>query len=866
MAPEPQDKLTPGTDPLQPYRNNNIRLFIRDASLRQQAQTIMEKLLNFTNVASINPGQSNKDNIEKLCRLLMTEDSHVLFSPPPAKGNSAETKIEALNDFLLSVQARIRQSGKELEKINRYMSRIVPILEEAENYQMRMKYIMALAEFRITDVFLLPYPESKQMEGQIQERLPILHNYLIEHFTEKEQRLERIEASKAEADLSERKQEAEKLMRQAEDYKRTGNYEEAVQCYNKAIDVMPDDPSAYIESGRGYTKLKKYNRAIQRFTEAEEVAEEIPAPNQEIAAVRIVQVKEMIAQGLDPDSPEIEKLLNEAVGHYKAALGKASELKPLHQDDKSDRSAEAVSKIAGAIFKLELAETLGSRHAAVKELGTLARDSLQSAVKGTEEELPPSQMICLALADVDKGEFEAAEKLLFKAAADKKYTLEASRELNYMGTQVRMASGPEAAIALYRRILGIDPPNKAAIHYNLSVAMQTAGQEVEAAGSIVQAVYTDPSLPQDDMFYRNAAIVSLINRLVALFARVKENEGKFKNRPAPLAAPAEQSFHEPSPDAKHAAYLVKFEELIRQDRQRAFRVLYDLYQRAPEFYKSAEAYSSTTLMELVGDACENLKSAEHPGVRDFCRGLADVIETEKMLKLPEAPRHGELRKTLERAGDVNGGAKALYETYRDERAFFATRSAAASAPVRALARQALEKFRAVVDPRIRHFASFLERFLERSELAEGAGSADPVKKLEQLALADPSAAIAFVTPLVTADAAFFDSSAAYESEGIGEWAERTAGGGSAPPELARTLSGYLEMREKYLAFKKYCDEAIEVLMATSDQRPMANCIAKAIYSMPEAVERPYFYEHEDIVSAAKEICMKLQGMGLKGIG
>jgi len=47
---------------------------------------------------------------------------------------------------------------------------------------------------------------------------------------------------------------------------------------------------------------------------------------------------------------------------------------------------------------------------------------------------------------------------------------------------------------------------------------------------------------------------------------------------------------------------------------------------------------------------------------------------------------------------------------------------------------------------------------------------------------------------------------------------------------------------------------------------MANCIAKAIYSMPESVDKPYFYEHEDIVSAAKEICMKLQGMGLKVIG
>lgn len=856
----------PEQDQLAPFRETPIRLFIRDQGFRAQIQQILEKHLKFKNVVAVATGQAAADTIEKLSRLLLTEEAQVLFSPPPSTGkDAADNRVDALRQFLLNVQARMRQTGKESEKILKGMSKLVPVFEEAENYQMRMKYLMTLAEFRITNAFILPYAQSAQPKEQEAERIPLLRQLLLEHFTEKEKRFEDLEQRKNEADLSTRKAQAEKLMKQGEDYKRSGNWEEAVQCFNKAIDAMPDDPGLYLESGRGYTKLKKYSRAIQRFTEAEEVADGIPAPNQEIANVRIIQVKEMIAQGADPDSEQVAKLMGEAVANYKSAIAKAEALIPHSPGDTTDRAAEAVSNIASGIFKHELAETLGSRNAMVKELGAIARRSLENAVKDASSvSLPTSQLICLALASVDKGEFAEAETLLFRAAEDKKYLLEACRELNYMGTQVRKANGPGEAIQLYMKILALDPPNKAAVHYNLAVARHAKGDLVEAAGSIVEAVYTDPSLPTHDLFYKNAEVVHLMETLVGLFSRIKENDGKIpapSAMPVPPDAPLERApMFTPVDDPQFAAHRLRFEILIKQERQKAYRILYDLYTKCPAFLQSASAYASAPIMGLMEEMEEKINVAEKEELKQLAIFLKEVLRADAALLLPDGETHAPLRRQLEALipADQNAAVKKLFETAAGDRGFFATRQAFECGPLAALARSTVQKLATLADPRFAIFTSALQRYIQRRErYLHAAVSPATANPLDAALQAGPGA----LFDLLEIDPALLDSPEAYDNESLNAFARNVDAG--AAPLLAARLNEYAGRRERYLQFAKYANEAIEVLMATSDQRKMANSIAKAIYAMPEVVDKYYFYQHGDIVSASKEICMKLQGLALR---
>jgi len=852
---------------LDPYKGYAIRLFIRDANLRQQTQTILEKHLGFKSVSTITIGQNQTENIERICKVILTEDVHVLLSPPAAgKDSRADTRLELLSEFLLNIQARIKQAGKDKERIDKSMTKLIPILEEAENYQMRMKYIAKMAEFRITSAFILSYPASTQVQEQIKERLPILTEYLTDHFTGKEKRLEEIKANVEEAALTDKKDQAEKFMKQGEDYKKTGNWEEAVQCFNKAIELMPSNAEAYVGSGRIYTKLKKYPRAIQRFVEAEEVSNQLPAPNQEIAAVRITQAKEMVAQGKDPESPEVKKLLDEASVHFKTSLRKASELKPLHQDDTVDRAAEATSKIAGEMFKMELSESLGARNPFVKEISAMARDSLQKAVKGDSDSMPASQMICLALADVDKGDFDDAEKLLMRAAEDKKYFLEAYRELNYMGTQMRTRLGAEKAIALYKKLLKADPPNKAAIHYNIAVASYAEGDKLEAAGSIVQAVYTDPSLPHDEVFNRNPDIVNLMAYLVDLFA--KASNGNVK--PAPKTTAVEITYHPPS-DPKYAGYCAKFEEIIRQDREKGFKVLYDLSKKLPMFFKSANAYSSTPLMELMTDAHERFK--DKAALKEFIEFLSDALEGERTFLLAPDAEFEKVHERCERLpeGDFNAAAKELFGIYSGARVSFAYPPVLENTQLTDLIEKINEKLRQAANPRLKNFLAFLDVVRRRAEHLRSLKSAatnPALPKLEALASDDRGAALDFATQLFESEPGFFELPEVYGSAAICDFAQRTVKNpppGNDPKITATTalLSKFVSAREKYLLFQKYSDEALSVLMATADQRQMANCLAKAIYSMPECVEKSFFYEHGDVVSATKEIHMKLRGLGAK---
>lgn len=61
--------------------------------------------------------------------------------------------------------------------------------------------------------------------------------------------------------------EAHLLYKEARRLQSEGNYKEAIECHNKAINMNPRFEDAYYDRGRAYSKLRQYEQAIKDFTD-----------------------------------------------------------------------------------------------------------------------------------------------------------------------------------------------------------------------------------------------------------------------------------------------------------------------------------------------------------------------------------------------------------------------------------------------------------------------------------------------------------------------------------------------------------------------------------------------------------------------
>ncbi len=686
MAQEKND-TAPSVDPLEPFRGEEFRLLISDRTMLQQVDVMFSKLLGFTAVKTLPPGTSRNDSIEKLAKVLLTTEVHALVDPTGLlKAGENKSKNEAWRDFLVSVKARIGQTKSDEEKVFSCLSRIVPVLVEASNYQIREKYVRTFAHFRIPGAFIFPHAESNKLNEQIKERLPILREFLEELLTGKDTALEKIKNRERDEKLSERKAKADKLMAEGVKLKNSGNFEEAIIRFNKAIELFPENPDAFMESGRGYNKIRKYTKAIQRFTEAEEVARDLPAPNQEIAGARVLQIKEMIDNGSDPESPEVSKLVGEVISNFNAALKKAESVTPVSEDDSPDGKEEAVARIAGSIFKTGLGEQLGHRHKAVQELGVLARGYLEKTLKTDSDNMPGSQMICLGLAASDEGDYQEAERLLFQAAERKECFMDACREINYVGAQLRKKSGPNESLRLYTKLLDLNPPNKAAVLYNMAVATMAKNKRIDAAGYIVQSVYTDPSLPKERMFYENQEIRELLPGLITSFEKIGENSDTM----APVK-PQEPTPLTPS-DATFPALKNRLEQMIRQDKNSAIKTMFVLGQKAPRFLISEEALGSELIMAMSAHAHKSYKSSNNPQIVRFVKLLAHGQDEKKRREQPVIPFAEELVNLETAISKGSANSLGMFLAYLNEKPdFFRSGAALKSESVALLASKIMKK-------------------------------------------------------------------------------------------------------------------------------------------------------------------------------
>lgn len=517
---------TPSSEnPLAPFLEKPIHLLISGNVLREQVKVTLTAL-GFTKITEHPPVQAYAQSVQQLGRfLLQARDALFLVGPPMDGGGSGAKEF---SDFFSDVRLILDKANRDVMKT---LSMCVPIFEDIEFVHKRERIVLSLVEFGVSGVFILskqdplkgltPQRKKALYQQQLKERFIELKEYLDDFLPQMDTALEVAKEKWEERKLSEKKAEAEEMMRKAEDLKRTGNFEEAVTALKQAIELYPADPRAYMESGRVYVRMKKYPNALKRFHQAEEVAEKLPEPNKEIGNVRVLQAKELIRAGEPADSPNVQKLLEDAVDNYGRALLKAEEVKRSDSPGENDKNVNAVVAIAGDILKLELDELLGENHPAVARFKSMARDSMMLMGGKNTDDMSGRQLIFLGQTAMDQGNFEGAEKYFHKAANQKEFFTAACNEIIYMGQLVRRKKGPQRAIGIYRRLLERTPPNISAVFFNMAVAQAEAGEELDAVCTLCRGIWQDPELPQNPMFYHNPKLFAAIDHLAWLRQSIK---------------------------------------------------------------------------------------------------------------------------------------------------------------------------------------------------------------------------------------------------------------------------------------------------------------------------------------------------------
>ncbi|AGW13224.1 tetratricopeptide repeat protein [Megalodesulfovibrio gigas] len=581
-------------DPLAPYRSIPIHLFISDPLLREQLRLIFSAL-KFEFVQEHPPGGGYLESVKILAQLLLQKKGLILANPPrAAMAQGGKVRVaKDVTDFFASLKSLLGRTRREERMV---MAKCVPVFQDAQLPQKRELTILQLARFGIAGAFILGKQESLgalspplrkiRMQEQVMERFHELREYLLEFLPQMAGAQEVIQERLEEIELTERKAKADAMCRDAELARQARDWERAVLCYKRAIDLYPQDPQAYLESGRLYVRMRKYPRALLRFSQAEELAGGTPEPNKEIGIVRVLQVQERLEQGESPTHPEVMTLLKDAVANFEEALEKARQAKPLTEEEEDGtRSREGVARIASELVKLDLKTMLGKNHPMVLALGNLARKAIEDVTPQDKEKLPAPQLIFLGLAALDSMQFDEADRLLFRAATEGGHFQEACDEIIHMGTVVRKTLGPAKAIDLYRRLMQLDPPRKAPIHYNLAVAYSVEGRSLEAAGSIAQAVYMDPTLPEEDMFYRNAQVHDVLGQTVSLFLEIDKRARALVPREVTSKAVSLQE------DVEKTI-------LAGQD-VRAVRLLWHVATQLPEFMEREHVMASKTITEFL---------------------------------------------------------------------------------------------------------------------------------------------------------------------------------------------------------------------------------------------------------------------------
>ncbi|MBW2621632.1 MAG: tetratricopeptide repeat protein [Deltaproteobacteria bacterium] len=511
------------------------------------------------------------------------------------------------------------QIGATTNEPLEFLVKTVPILEIEE--LLREKLLEVLVKFRVpaaffmsrlpTTVHLTPARKMELRRENLQIHSTEIITYLGQYFGEKENLVTRLDHKNLENELNERKLKYDEYMAQAVELKKNRSYEEAINCLRLAIEVFPEDIEAYIESGRIFMHKKEYGRALTRFTQAQNFFEDSPSPNTEIGNMRLIQVEEKITGGADPNSPEILKLLNDAVANFKQATDKALKITETQTSDPILAGREIASSVGQVILSWDLGTLIGIRHPVIRDLIGVAYRALETLEGIDEKNLSARQFIALGMKTLEDGDFEQAKNYYFRALEDKDYYNEACTEINYFGMKLRSMGLLKEALSVYESMLSYKPHNISSVYWNMAIVFSHQDDPIKSSGYMTRALYLDPQLATSLEFYSTFTpkLIKNFSTLLNILKHISKKAG-----------------HAIVPASLVNLYQVKkrLVELIEAgSKTEAMKLFVALNKKAQKFTCRPEFYAESAVLEFAREMKEILI------IKDVkqTRGSLQVIES-----------------------------------------------------------------------------------------------------------------------------------------------------------------------------------------------------------------------------------------------
>lgn len=690
------------TTPLGPYLATPIKLFIADQTLLKQTAAALAEL-GFSDVsASKVPSNYFQAMRQLFGELMRVEEGIVLVNHPPKqmKDTSGLAYSDwAFADFysgVLSFNKSGRRSATDL------LGCCVPVFPSAQDHDIRLRVIEDLFPFGIVGAFMLQiqdmYGDKSQQQ---QERTYELHDYLLEYFQTRKGKLAELREYKSAEELKKRRAESSQIMADVEKLKQAGEFDKAIALCRQAIEVLPTDPEAYLEGGRLLVKKKKYPPAMEMFHDAEQVAEELPAPNQEIANLRVAQTKDYIAKkrsmGQPPDPEVIRGYLEEAEANFNTAISKAEKVVTARSDQAASKSKDMVADIAENILTLDLGQALGEGHPMVRKLNKVAQQTLTDKV-GADGQVQPKHLVHFGLGAFFDGDLATAMRYLKEAANNEATFQDACTKLNYIGTQLRQKGDVDGSIKVYKELLALRPSFRGVALFNMAVAMQTKAHdlsavsqqaslemEIKAVGRAVEAIYVDPNLPKDANFYQNTVIAPQLKRISDIL-----REAANVSAPGLPQIPEDQMT--PTDRACRQAVL-KLEALLKQGKDRdALQLMFNLAQKLRPFFMEFQKHASQPVADFAARLHPVLLKNDKPKMVIFGKILGVLVaQMEKARPKTELPQQLQLTLMSLNRGDQASSAMELAKAFYSQPALASDQGYAADETMVNLCREVLGK-------------------------------------------------------------------------------------------------------------------------------------------------------------------------------
>ena len=651
----------PPANTLEGHLDTPIKLFIADRNLLIQVKEAVASL-GFKQVgeAAVNPNYFQASR--QLYGEVVSFDGLVLVNHPPQRlkdSTSRSYEDPTFADFYKSVASFNKSSRRQASD---FIRKCIPVFTAAQDADIRQRIIEDLFPYGIIAVFMLNVqPMGLDRRTAVDERIHELDVYLSEFFLQQERKLTQFKEFKSAEDLRERRKKSEELLAKVQELKSAGQYDKAIALCREAAEVLPTDPEPYLEGGRLLVKKRKYPPAMQMFQDAEKVAEDLPAPNQEIGNLRVAQVNDYVEKckqaGTSPDQEKISGYLNEALENYETALGKADSIKALSRDSQEEKRQAAALSISDAIMTSGLSEALGEQHPMVAKLGLLAGDTLNKHLPEGGE-MDPRYLVQFALMAFMEGKVGRAVEQLEQAAQNPETFDEACQKLNFIGTQLRQRTRLDEAVDIYQRLLKLGPSFKGVVLFNLAVAKsaqlamlpqktspQAKSLERQAMGIAVEALYVDPLLPGDKNFYANRVIAPILEREYKVFGM--------------LAAQGEKS----EIDRQCSLACKKLEDYLDTgDKRNALQYMYGLTGTLRPFFLEFDRHASEKVMNFADSLRPILAKSPKPGMQIFGKVLDVLVSRGKSAqKTLGAERHPAMTRVFEalNRADQAGASREL---------------------------------------------------------------------------------------------------------------------------------------------------------------------------------------------------------------